>query len=111
MDRLLRSLGCVVKGEWVGSPRRLAYAHVASDKKEKKIGEAKRKRHPRGFSFQARRISETGGEEGEASLGEKSLPGLTGCGGFDSQDDLRLHFFLIIFISIFYLFPCRLGIL
>lgn len=39
MDRL-RSLGCVVNGEWVGSPRRLAYAHVASDKS--KIGEAER---------------------------------------------------------------------
>lgn len=87
MDRL-RSLGCVVNGEWVGSPRRLAYAHVASDKS--KIGEAER-----GGSDTPRLFIPSGRiyRRGEAaSLGE-SLPGLTGCGGFDSQDDLRLRFF------------------
>lgn len=45
MNRL-RSLRCVVNGEWVGSPRRLAYAHVVSDKSE--IGEGG-KRHPEAF--------------------------------------------------------------
>lgn len=40
MNRL-RSLGCVVNGEWVGSPRLLAHAHAVSDKKKKKqIGES-----------------------------------------------------------------------
>lgn len=44
MNRL-RSLGCVVNEEWVGSPRLLAHAHVVSDKKKqtnkkKQIGES-----------------------------------------------------------------------
>lgn len=41
MNRL-RSLGCVVNGEWVGSPRLQAHAHVVSDKK-KQIGESENK--------------------------------------------------------------------
>lgn len=58
----LRSLRCVVNGEWVGSPRRLAYAHVVSDKSE--IGEGG-KETPRGFSLQS-----GGHRRGESDTGK-----------------------------------------
>lgn len=55
----LRSLGCVVNGEWVGSPRRLAHAHVVSDKKKKK----------------------------KKQIGEGESEGGSGTGGFVKQED------------------------
>lgn len=62
---------------------------------------------PRGFSFRAGEYIGGGVVVKPLSLGE-SYRGLTGCGGFDSQDDLRLRFYDLIFLF-FNFYICVAG--